>query len=315
MYSRHLLEKVSFFALYCRMVASLFPATTIPRRQSSLVSSQQYPSSSILLTTTTRLNLNANSSDDDDDDETYIDSKLISMTSSSTSSLPRREMLINTLALGLLAASGVASTRLFRDTLYAPPGFQRLATTQFIAALGDPKASSGYNASKEWGVWSVDPGPRGVWLRDYESNLQQHNNVAPIYGWTFNPNDWWLEEHGLIMESPTFPIQPGRYLVTGFRDVTTGLTIAADGSWKLDKGTLYDVTHLPCRAARYHPQSTSTVAGGEGRVVGGPQTARLTDFPVRPGAEMPTVPGCDKQDYAVLFMIGKATSDGASSKQ
>ena len=49
------------------------------------------------------------------------------------------------------------------------------------------------------------------------------------------------------------------------------LTVTEDGSWKLEKGTLYDVTHLPCRAARY--------CGGS------PANADLSDFPVTPGAE------------------------------
>lgn len=65
--------------------------------------------------------------------------------------------------------------------------------------------------------------------------------TAPA-GWTFDKNNWWLEEHGLIMESPYFPLPPGRYLVTGGRLVTTGLTITEDGRWKLDEGTLYDVS-------------------------------------------------------------------------
>jgi hypothetical protein len=100
---------------------------------------------------------------------------------------------------------------------------------------------------------------------------------------------------GLIMESPDFPLKPGRYLVTGARQITTGLTVEANGKWKLDEGTLYDVTHLPCRSARYNPT--------EG---GSPASARLKDFPVKPGAEMPSIPGTAKQDYAVLFVIGKA---------
>jgi hypothetical protein len=97
------------------------------------------------------------------------------------------------------------------------------------------------------------------------------------------------------MESPRFPVSPGRYLVTGGRQVTTGLTIDATGNWKLgDAALYYDVTHLPCRAARY-------AAGGS------PTNARLTDFPVRPGAIMPSIPGTTaKQDYAVLFVLGKA---------
>lgn len=206
----------------------------------------------------------------------------------------RRNLLINTIAGGLLAASGVASWELYKTEVYTPTGFTRLPVTQFLAALGDPAASEGTGA-KQWGLWREDPGPRGVWLRDYESQLKQKDNVAPR-GWKFDPNDFWVEEHGLIMESPKFPIQPGRYLVTGARQVTTGLTIKDDGSWKLDEGTLYDVTHLPCRSARYNPVTES----------GGPLAARLSDFPVRPGAEMPSIPGTKKQDYAVLFVIGKA---------
>lgn len=100
------------------------------------------------------------------------------------------------------------------------------------------------------------------------------------------------------MESPTFPLPAGRYLVTGGRAVTTGLTVDEKGSWKLDEGSLYDVTHLPCRAARYNPSSSE-----EG---GSPAAARLSDFPVKPGAIMPSIPGTNKQDYAVLFIIGKA---------
>ena len=122
--------------------------------------------------------------------------------------------------------------------------------------------------------------------------------VCKKIGWKFDKNDWWLEEHGLIMEAPTFPLSPGRYLVTGGRLITTILTIGTDGkSWTLDKGSLYDVTHLPCRSARYTPGNTN--------VVGSPLTARQRDFPVTPGAEMPSVDGCNKVDYAVLFVIGK----------
>ena len=37
--------------------------------------------------------------------------------------------------------------------------------------------------------------------------------------------DWWLEEHGLIMEQPDFPVPAGGYLVTGGRDTTAVLTV------------------------------------------------------------------------------------------
>ena len=151
-----------------------------------------------------------------------------------------------------LLSSLLAGAQLLLAKAYAPPGFERIPT-QFMAALGDPDASQGTGA-KEWGLWELDPGPRGVWLRNYQSQLVDNNNKAPA-GWTFDKNDWWLEEHGLIMEAPEFPVAPGRYLVTGGRLVTTGLTIDENGAWRLDEGKLYDVTHLPCRSARYTPTS------------------------------------------------------------
>ena len=94
------------------------------------------------------------------------------------------------------------------------------------------------------------------------------------------------------MEAPDFPVPPGKYLVTGGRETTTELTITPDYKWSLGtpRGTrsdvtakLYDVTHLPCRAAKY--------SGGS------PASARQSDFPVTPGAPMPPVAGSKKQDY------------------
>ncbi len=201
------------------------------------------------------------------------------------SSQLRRSLLISTLLAGVTNL-GLAYA--------APPNFKRIPT-QFIAALGDPDSTSGSNAS-DWGLWTVDPGPRGVWLRDYDKQIVKKNGVAPA-GWNFNEKDWWLEEHGLIMEAPTFPMEAGRYLVTGGRLVTTVLDVKSDGTWSLEKGKLFDVTHLPCRSARYTP------ASGVGN--GSPFNAKEGDFPVKPGAEMPRVEGCDKLDYAVLFLIGK----------
>lgn len=169
----------------------------------------------------------------------------------------------------------------------------RRVRTQFIAALGNPQASSGMGAD-QWGIWRVDPGPRGVRLSDYK-RLEDNDGVAPRGGWQFDRDDWWLEEHGLIMEKPDFPLSPGKYMVTGDREVTTVLTVGEDHSWSLDEGTLHDVTHLPCRSARYHPAPGNTTAS--------PASARRGDFPVTPGAAMPEVPGCTKNDYWVLFVI------------
>lgn len=213
------------------------------------------------------------------------------------SSRVRRTIFASTL---LSIVGGKASSAAAYSSI--PPGFKRIPT-QFIAALGDPKASEGSNAN-EWGIWRVDPGPRGVRLQQYNSALEKNNLVAPA-GWKFNPNDWWLEEHGLIMEPPTFPLPAGRYLVTGGRTATAVLSVGEptnsnnnkQQSWGLDGNVkLFDVTHLPCRSARYTPISSSAT--------GSPLNARAADFPVSPGAPMPSVEGTNKQDYAVLFVIG-----------
>lgn len=95
------------------------------------------------------------------------------------------------------------------------------------------------------------------------------------------------------MEKPDFPLPHGRYIVTGGRETMAVLTVHPDGRWELDgDATLHDVTHLPCRSARYTPETTDA----------GPGNAAPTQFPVTPGAEMPAVPNCTKQDYAVVFV-------------
>ena len=181
--------------------------------------------------------------------------------------------------------------------------FKRIPT-QFIAALGDPGANSGSGA-QPWGLWQIDPGMRGVWLDNYEK-LEAAGGVAPAQ-WQFDGEDWWLEEHGLIMEKPNFPIPPGKYVVTGNREVTTVLTVHPKGNdgdqrWELDFGAkLYDVTHLPCRSARYTPATSCILCS--------PARAQQSAFPVTPGAVMPAVAGCNKQDYAVLFVIGMAVEN------
>ncbi len=179
-----------------------------------------------------------------------------------------------------------------------PLKFKRIPV-QFIAALAEPGATSGGGA-QDWGLWRVDPGPRGVRLNRYEK-LQAAGGVAPAK-WQFDDTDWWLEENGLIMEQPDVPLPPGQYLVTGDREVTTVLTIYpadenGDRRWELaDGATLYDVTHLGCRSARYTP------AAGAASCT--PANAPQSAFRVAAGAEMPPVEGCNKQDYAVLFVIG-----------
>ena len=198
------------------------------------------------------------------------------------------------LLLAMLTVIWIASP------VHAETKFKRIPT-QFIAALGDPGATSGSSA-QTWGLWGEDPGPRGVQLDDY-AQLKAAGGLAPAQ-WTFDTADWWLEEHGLIMEKPDFPLSPGKYLVTGGREVTAMLTIYPmdkDGAqrWELDKGAkLYDVTHLPCRSARYAPAAKASSCS--------PEKAKQSEFPVKPGAAMPAVEGCTKQDYAVLFVIAVA---------
>ena len=172
--------------------------------------------------------------------------------------------------------------------------------TQFIAALGAAGDRSGDNAQL-WGLWAKDPGPRGIWLNLYPA-LVAAGGRAPA-GWRFDGGDWWMEEHGLIMEKPQFPLAPGVYQVTGGREVTTTLTIGAPNAngaqtWELAAGTLEDVTHLACRSARYVPAEAGAACS--------PAQARSFDFPVSPGATMPAVSDCAKQDYQVLFVVGVA---------
>ena len=179
--------------------------------------------------------------------------------------------------------------------------------TQFIAALGDPTASSGSGA-QTWGLWRKDPGPRGVWLTNFEQQLVASGGVAPA-SWKFDSADWWLEENGLIMEKPEFSVPPGKYIVTGDRETVAMLTIHPEDDqgvhrWELDNdATLYDVTHLPCRSARYTP------ADGADPDACSPASAQRRNFPVTPGGAMPPVPGCHKQDYAVLFIVAEAVNN------
>ena len=94
--------------------------------------------------------------------------------------------MLRLLALILLAQPALAETHI------------RQIDTQFIAALGSPTATHGTNA-QQWGLWEKDPGPRGVWLKLFPALSMA--GTAPA-GWQFDPQEWWLEEHGLIMEKP-----------------------------------------------------------------------------------------------------------------
>ncbi len=209
-----------------------------------------------------------------------------------------RQRLIYHACLATALLVTIATTQPVQAAGEGQTKFKRIST-QYIAALGDPGSTSGSGA-QSWGLWPLDPGPRGVKLNRYQS-LKQAGGTAPAR-WKFDETDWWLEEHGLIMEQPTVPLPPGKYVVTGARKVTAVLTIHSadshgDRRWELDQNaTLYDVTHLACRSARYTP---ATVGGSCS-----PATAKQAAFPVAPGGAMPPVEGCAKQDYAVLIVIG-----------
>ena len=184
------------------------------------------------------------------------------------SSASRRDALRSMVAPALVCAVSAASppppaVAAEETTPSKRVKFQRYPQLRFIAALGEPTASSGVGADK-WGLWSVDPGPRGVFLRDFDRKLSSTGGKAPA-GWVLDRDQVWVEEHGLVMPSPgdlprkstnksTKEILPfKRYLVTGARKVTTSLTLYDDGRWELGEGSLYDVTHLPCRSAKYTP--------------------------------------------------------------
>ena len=65
-------------------------------------------------------------------------------------------------------------------------------------------------------------------------------------------------------------------------------------------GTVESATlPITCRAAVYTAEATTPCT---------PTAARTCDFPVTPGATMPPVGGCKKQDYAVLFVVGMAAT-------
>ena len=171
--------------------------------------------------------------------------------------------------------------------------------TQYIAALGAEGATSGTGA-ETWGLWKEDPGPIGVWLRLYQT-LQKAGNFAPA-GWRFDIDDWWLDENGLIMKAPEFPIPAGQYFITNGEEHFSLLTIEdpdAEGkqSWSLsDDKKLANVTHGPCRSARYTPEGESGTCS--------PEYADRYAFPLKPRESPPLVSGCTRKNYAVLIVIG-----------
>ena len=174
----------------------------------------------------------------------------------------------------------------------------RRVKSQYIAALADPNATSGTGA-EAWGIWTEDPGPKGIWLRFYKL-LRKAGDLAPS-GWRFDIDDWWLDENGLIMDAPKFPIPPGQYYVTNGEEHISLLTIEhpnqnGQQNWSLSDGkTIQNVTHGPCRSARYIPTN------GSGSCT--PETISLDQFPLKLGEKLPEVRNCVKKDYAVLIVF------------
>ena len=193
---------------------------------------------------------------------------------------------------------------LFLTTISSPALAEtkiRRIQTQYIATLAPVGATSGTGA-ESWGIWKVDPGPIGVWLRLYQA-LQKAGNIAPS-GWRFDIDDWWLDENGLIMKAPEFPISAGQYYVTNGEDHISLLTIEQPDlegkqAWSLsDEKTISDVTHGPCRSARYTPLGDTGTCS--------PKDADRSAFPLKLGEVPPLVGGCDRKNYAVLIVFGLA---------
>ena len=71
-------------------------------------------------------------------------------------------------------------------------------------------------------------------------------------------------------------------------------------TWSLsDSKTIADVTHGPCRSARYRPDGEKGTCS--------PEYADRTAFPLAPGEAPPLVLGCNREKYAVLIVFGKQT--------
>jgi len=117
----------------------------------------------------------------------------------------RRALLATGSTLAVMALSPTALAQFAFSVEKNGTTFRRVRT-QFIAALAAPDAQAGNNAQL-WGLWRQDPGPRGVRLDDFD-RLLAARGVAPAR-WQFERSDWWLEEHGLIMEQPELPLPPG----------------------------------------------------------------------------------------------------------
>ena len=94
------------------------------------------------------------------------------------------------------------------------------------------------------------------------------------------------------MNAPEFPIPARQYYVTNGEENIFLLTVGeadAEGkqAWSLtDDKTIGDVTHGPCRSARYTPESESGSCS--------PKYADRSAFPLKPSEAPPLVSRCNK---------------------
>ena len=125
-----------------------------------------------------------------------------------------------------------------------------------------------------------------------------------LAGWRFDVDDWWLDENGILMKHPDFPMPPGIYLVSNGEDKAGLLTVEEPDerggqAWSLSRETtIADVTHGPCRSARYTPLGEFGSCS--------PADVDQSIFPLQLGDQPPEVPGCHRTQYAVLIVIGVA---------
>jgi hypothetical protein len=173
----------------------------------------------------------------------------------------------------------------------------------YIAALADPSASEGTGA-ENWGLWRTDPGPIGVRLPYFDA-MMEAGGYGPT-GWQLDLNDWWLDENGILMKAPDFPMPPSQFYVTNGEGSYSLLTVeqpdeAGRQAWRLSRLTIADVTHGPCRAGRYRPTA------GQGSCT--PASVSDDQFPLPLGAEPPTVENCDMVEYEVLIIFGVPAPD------
>lgn len=94
----------------------------------------------------------------------------------------------------------------------------------------------------------------------------------------------------------------GEYHVTTGEELISLLTVEEPDlegkqAWSLsDDKTIANVTHGPCRSARYNTESATGTCS--------PADADRDVFPLKPGESPPPISGCNRQNYAVLIVFG-----------